>query len=114
MRVFFMLFYFPLRIRYAILDKTGKECKMETIVRELKTVKLRNLVMLTLAGMVNAFGVTVFLAPVNLYDSGISGTSMLLARLTPEEWSLSVFLLLLNVPLFLFGYKKQGPFFAFF
>ena len=84
------------------------------MIQELKTIKLRNLVMLTLAGAVNAFGVTVFLAPVNLYDSGISGTSMLLARLTPEAWTLSVFLLILNVPLFLFGYKKQGARFTFY
>ena len=34
--------------------------------------------LLFLAGIINAFGVTLFLAPVNLYDSGISGTSMLL------------------------------------
>lgn len=81
---------------------------MSGIWKDLKTVKLRDLMMLTIAGMVNAFGVTVFLAPVDLYDSGISGTSMLLARITPEAWSLSAFLLLLNVPLFLFGYKKQG------
>lgn len=81
---------------------------MSGIWKDLKTVKLRDFLMLTLAGMVNAFGVTVFLAPVDLYDSGISGTSMLLAHITPEAWSLSAFLLLLNVPLFLFGYKKQG------
>ena len=34
------------------------------------------------AGIINALGVTIFLYPVNLYDSGISGTSMLLAQLT--------------------------------
>lgn len=33
---------------------------------------------------------------------------MLLAQVTPEWMSLSVFLLVLNIPLFLFGYKKQG------
>ncbi|MBQ1602644.1 MAG: YitT family protein, partial [Oscillospiraceae bacterium] len=71
-----------------------------------------NVLMLTLAGIVNAFGVVVFLAPVHLYDSGISGTSMLLSQVTPEGWSLSVFLLLLNVPLFLYGLKKQGPVFT--
>jgi len=65
-------------------------------------------VMLTLAGIVNALGVTIFLAPVRLYDSGISGTSMLLSQLTPESLSLSFFLILLNIPLFLYGYKKQG------
>jgi uncharacterized membrane-anchored protein YitT (DUF2179 family) len=34
---------------------------------------------------------------------------MLLSQVTPEQWSLSVFLLLLNVPLFLYGLKRQGP-----
>lgn len=63
---------------------------------------------LLLAGIINAFGVTIFLYPVNLYDSGISGTSMLLAQLTPDEISLSLFLVVLNVPLFLFGLKRQG------
>lgn len=66
----------------------------------------RNFFMLTIAGLVNAFGVTIFLAPVKLYDSGISGTSMLLSQITPL--SLSTFLILLNVPLFLYGLKRQG------
>lgn len=67
---------------------------------------------LTAAGIVNAFGVTFFLYPVNLYDSGISGTSMLLAQITPPELSLSVFLLALNFPLFLYGYKRMGKAFT--
>ncbi len=64
--------------------------------------------MLTVAGIINAFGITCFLNPVKLYDSGISGTSMLLAQITPEYLSLSIFLIVLNVPLFLYGLKKQG------
>lgn len=68
--------------------------------------------MLTVAGLINAFGVTFFLAPVKLYDSGMSGTSMLLSQVTPEWMSLSVFLLLLNVPLFVYGLKKQGVHFT--
>ena len=68
--------------------------------------------MITLAGLINAFGVTVFLAPVKLYDSGISGTSMLLAQVTPDNLSLSLFLLLLNIPLFLYGLKRQGRIFT--
>lgn len=71
-------------------------------------IKLKNLLMLTVAGIINAIGVTVFLNPVNLYDSGISGTSMLLAQVTPEFFKLSLFLIVLNVPLFLYGLKKQG------
>lgn len=69
---------------------------------------MRNFIMLTVAGIINAFGVTVFLSPVKLYDSGISGTSMLLEQITPEWLSLSVFLILFNVPMFLYGMKKQG------
>ena len=71
-------------------------------------LRIKNFLMLTIAGIINAFGVTVFLAPVKLYDSGISGTSMFLDRLTPEFLTLSIFLIVLNIPLFLFGLKKQG------
>lgn len=71
-------------------------------------LSIRNLLFLTVAGIINAFGVTVFLAPVHLYDSGISGTSMLLSQLTPDYLSLSFFLIVLNLPLFIYGCKKQG------
>ena len=74
----------------------------------LKDLKFTNFLMLTMAGIINAFGVTVFLAPVKLYDSGISGTSMLLSQVTPDYLTLSFFLLLLNIPLFLYGLKRQG------
>ena len=66
-----------------------------------KNFRVVNLLMLTVAGIVNAFGITIFLTPVKLYDSGISGTSMLLEQITPPYLSLSFFLLLLNIPLFL-------------
>ena len=75
-------------------------------------IKKRNFLLLMIAGFINAFGITVFLAPVKLYDSGISGTSMLLSQITPEQFSLSFFLLVLNIPLFIFGYKKQGAVFT--
>lgn len=84
------------------------------MINSLKRIKLSNLLMLTVAGMVNAFGITIFLTPVKLYDSGISGTSMLLEQITPEYFTLSVFLLILNIPLFLFGLKKQGKLFTFY
>ena len=63
---------------------------------------------LTAAGIINAFGITFFLYPVNLYDSGISGLSMLLAQITPDFMTLSFFLIVLNLPLFLYGYKRMG------
>ena len=89
------------------IKKTRKTDKKPSVFSELKTLRWQNFIMLLLAGCVNAFGVTVFIAPVNLYDSGISGTSILLSQLFPQL-SLSLFLLILNIPLFLFGLKKQG------
>ncbi len=79
-----------------------------TLKQQLEKLKWKNFLFLTVAGMVNAFGVTMFIAPVDLYDSGISGTSILLSQLTPEWLSLSLFLLVLNIPLFLYGLRKQG------
>ncbi len=78
------------------------------LIKELKSLRWQNFIFIFLAGIINAFGVTVFLSPVRLYDSGISGTSMLLSQVTPEFLTLSVFLVLLNIPLFVFGLKKQG------
>lgn len=78
------------------------------VVGELKGLKIKNFLILFVAGVINSIGVTMFLAPVNLYDSGISGTSMLLWQMTPDYLNLSLFLVLLNIPLFLFGLKKQG------
>lgn len=75
-------------------------------------LKIKSFLVLTLAGLVNAFGVSFFLYPVKLYDSGISGLSMLLDQITPPGLTLSLFLLLLNIPIFLFGLKKQGAAFT--
>ena len=74
----------------------------------IKSFKITNFIFLTIAGIINAIGVTMFLAPVNLYDSGISGTSILLSQITPAYLTLSIFLIILNVPLFLYGLKRQG------
>ena len=97
------------------MKKSPKSAKFfashwSAFLQQFKNLHLRGdrFVMLTAAGLINAFGVSVFLYPVNLYDSGISGTAMLLAQITPDWCSLSLILLLLNVPLFLFGLKRQG------
>ena len=79
-----------------------------------RRVRPLNLCLLFIAGIINAIGVTMFLAPVNLYDSGISGTAMLLWQITPDEFTFPLFLLVLNIPLFLFGLKKQGKLFTFY
>ncbi len=85
---------------------------MKKFISALKEIPFINFIMMTAAGIINAFGVTIFLSPVKLYDSGISGTSMLLSQVTPSWLSLSIFLILLNIPLFLYGLKKQGTVFT--
>lgn len=77
-------------------------------LRELSSLSVKNFLMLALAGTINAFGVVLFLFPVKLYDSGVSGLSMLLDQVTPPYLTLSIFLVIINVPIFLFGSKKQG------
>lgn len=85
---------------------------LHKIKRECERLRFWNFVFLALAGIINAFGVTMFLFPVKLYDSGISGLSMLLDQITPAQYGLSMFLLLLNIPIFLFGLKRQGASFT--
>lgn len=85
--------------------KNKKEAKSGNLLHELN---FSAFLMLTVAGIINAFGVTLFLFPVKLYDSGISGLSMLLDQVTPPYLTLSVFLLVINVPIFIFGAKRQG------
>lgn len=77
-------------------------------IKELNELSISTFFVLTIAGVINSIGVTIFLFPVKLYDSGISGLSMLLDQITPSSLSLSLFLLLLNIPVFAFGLKKQG------
>ena len=82
-----------------------KTTEMKTKIKEIKP---KNFLFLTIAGIINAFGVTLFLFPVKLYDSGISWTSMLLDQITPPVLTLPLFLIVLNVPVFVFGHRKQG------
>lgn len=81
---------------------------MKKMFQSFRSLKWTNFVFLTIAGIINAFGVVMFLAPVKLYDSGISGTSMLISQETPAWCSLSLILILLNIPIFLVGLKREG------
>lgn len=78
------------------------------IKEKLNQLKWTNFLALTIAGIINSIGVTLFLYPVKIYDSGISGTSMLLDQVTPSYLTLSLFLIILNIPIFIYGLKKQG------
>ena len=84
-------------------NKKVSHRKTTALIQKLRDIKPLNFFSLTVAGIINAFGVTLFLFPVKLYDSGISGTSMLLDQVTPAYLTLPMFLFLLNIPIFMFG-----------
>ena len=65
-----------------------------------------NFIGLTVAGVINAVGVCLFLTPLYIYDGGFSGTSVLLSRYL--QLAQAIFLLILNVPFYFLGRKKIG------
>ncbi len=79
---------------------------MQKLLSFLRQLRWQNVCMLTLAGVVSAIGVTMFLMPVDLYDSGIAGTSVLLSQFTPPFFTLAFFLVVLNIPMFLYGLRR--------
>lgn len=85
---------------------TKKKQKGNRFLNAIKQLKLINFLGLTVAGCINAVGVTLFLAPLKLIDSGISGLSMVLGSCTTLQ--LSLYLLIFNLPIYLFGIKKKG------
>ena len=87
---------------------TGLPMFVIKIRKRLRELRILNFLILILAGAINAFGVVFFLFPVKLYDSGISGLSMLLDQVTPEYLTLPMFLIIINIPIFLFGLRRQG------
>ena len=64
---------------------------------ERKKISWINFIGLFIAGIINAVGVVLFLKPVNLYDSGFSGLSMFLGQITPEWFSMSIFLIIIKL-----------------
>lgn len=78
----------------------------EKIFKELYCLNPKTFFLLTLSGIINSIGITMFLAPVSIFDSGFSGTAMFLSSITGLP--LAVYLLVLNIPFFIYGYKRQG------
>lgn len=96
------------RKRSGIQEGQEEQTLKEKTKKSKNQLSIKNFLLLTLSGTINAVGVTMFLSPLHLYDSGFSGTAMLLEEITPPFMTLSIFLLILNIPFFLYGYKKQG------
>jgi uncharacterized membrane-anchored protein YitT (DUF2179 family) len=72
--------------------------------------ELQNALLIALGILAAAFGLKGFLVSSNFIDGGVTGVSMLLAKVTP--WPLSVWLPLVNAPFIAIGYRQMGRAFA--
>jgi uncharacterized membrane-anchored protein YitT (DUF2179 family) len=66
---------------------------------------------MVLGAALASIGLEIFLIPNNIIDGGMTGISIMASHLTGLP--LGVFILLLNLPFFVFGYKQIGKTFAF-
>ena len=71
---------------------------------------IKRAVMLMIGSVIAAAGLEFFLVPNQLIDGGIIGLSIIASHLS--GWSLSVFVVLLNLPFLYLGYKQIGKSFA--
>src|SRR6185436_6505247 len=78
---------------------------MKTTTRELK-----NIVLIVLGILSAGMGLKGFLLSSNFIDGGVTGISMLLAKVTPI--SLSIWLPVVNLPFIALGFRQIGPAFA--
>ena len=69
-----------------------------------------NTLLIVLGILSAAMGLKGFLLSSNFIDGGVTGVSMLLAKLTP--WSLAVWLPVVNAPFIIVGYQHMGRAFA--
>src|SRR5258707_2206376 len=68
--------------------------------------ELLNALLIALGILAAAFGLEGFLLSSNFIDGGVTGVSMLLAKVSP--WPLSVWLPLVNAPFVVIGYRQLG------
>lgn len=62
--------------------------------------------MLTLGASIAAFAICEFLLPISVLDGGLTGISIILSLLTKK--SLGLFIVLINIPFMVIGYKQLG------
>jgi len=72
--------------------------------------ELLNILLITLGVLSAGMGLHGFLLSSNFIDGGVTGVSMLLAKITP--FSLSFWLPVINLPFVAVGYRQIGPAFA--
>ncbi|MBT2687710.1 YitT family protein [Bacillus sp. ISL-47] len=68
--------------------------------------EVRQIIMITIGAIIAAAGLEFFLVPNNILDGGVIGLSIIAAELT--GMTMSLFLIILNLPFLYIGYRKIG------
>ena len=64
---------------------------------------------ITMASLLYAVGVGVFLNPNNLAPGGVSGIAIILKKIFPVLPGVGMLILVINIPIMIVGWKKFGP-----
>lgn len=64
---------------------------------------------ITMASLLYAVGVGVFLNPNNLAPGGVSGMAIILKKIFPVLPGVGMLILIINIPIMIVGWKKFGP-----
>jgi uncharacterized membrane-anchored protein YitT (DUF2179 family) len=75
--------------------------KRKRVIKE-----IQQLIVITIGAIIAAFGLDMFLVPNAILDGGVIGLSIIAAELTGV--SMSIFLIVLNLPFLYIGYKRMG------
>jgi uncharacterized membrane-anchored protein YitT (DUF2179 family) len=94
------------------LKTNKKELFKQGLDKKLNALNYKNFIFLIIAGAVNAVGVALLLIPAGIIDGGLSGFSYLLSKYIPVK--MSYFILFLNLPFFIFAFRKKGRNFIFY
>lgn len=73
--------------------------------------KIMDFLIITIGAVIAAFALGEFLLPNTILDGGVTGISMMLSKVTGI--SISLFIIVLNIPFILMGFKNLGKSFLF-
>lgn len=79
---------------------------MATTKKKRVIKEVAKLVTITIGAIIAAFGLDLFLVPNAILDGGVIGLSIIAAELT--NVSMSIFLIILNLPFLYIGYRRMG------
>jgi len=71
---------------------------------------IKRILYLSLGSALAAIGLEIFLIPNNVIDGGVVGISIMASYLT--KWPVGLFIFVLNIPFFIFGYNQIGKSFT--